>query len=299
MKKMKKLFESLNLIYYEYNNKANILFVDNDAPKDYIGRERMKITYALTKEGIDFFIDENENIVISYKDKFFVRLQQRYKNILKNIKNSDKKIYILSDKKVKNAKNLPVFDIKYLKQDIDLQNYDALIFTSQNAIKALDTMDKTWKNMPSYVIAPQTAKVLKYLGGTLTYLGKKHNGDEFANEIKEELYGKNVLYVCGTKIVSNLVSILNENDVYCDTLAIYDTICKHYNKEIVLPKESIIIFSSPSTIDCFLENVTWDDSYRAISIGKTTSQYFPKYINPIISDNTSLEACVQKALELD
>lgn len=208
-------------------------------------------------------------------------------------------IYILSHKKIKNAQSLPMFDIKYLNQDINLQSYDALIFTSQNAIKALDAMNKTWKNMPSYVIAPQTGKVVKYLGGILTYIAKKQTGNEFAHEIKDELYGKKVLYICGTKIVSKLVSILNKNDVNCDTLVIYETICKNYKKEIILPNKSIIIFSSPSTIDCFLKNVTWDDSFRAISIGKTTSKYFPEYIKPIISDNTSLEACVQKALELD
>ena len=296
---MKKIFESLNLIYYEYNIQANILFLDHYASKDNMSRERMKITYALTKEGIDFFIDENENIVISYKDKFFVRLKLRCKNIFKKIRNNGKKIYILSDIKVNNAINLPMFDIKYLNQEIDLESYDALVFTSKNAIKALDTMNKTWKNMPSYVIAPQTAKILIYLGGKLAYLGKKHNGDEFASEIKEKLYGKKVLYVCGTKIVSKLVSILNDINITCDSLAIYDITCKDYQKKVNLPKESIIIFSSPSTIDCFLENVTWDDSFRAISIGKTTSQYFPEHITPIISDSTSLEACVHKALELD
>jgi uroporphyrinogen-III synthase len=215
------------------------------------------------------------------------------------MKNSDKKIYILSHKKIKSTESLPMLDIKYLNQNIDLQSYDALIFTSKNAIKALDTMNKNWKNIPSYAIASQTAKVVKSLGGILTYIGKKNNGDEFANEIKEKLYGKKVLYVCGTKMVSKLVSILNQNGVSCYTLVIYQTICKHYKRKIVLPKESIIVFSSPSTIDCFLKNVTWDNSFRAISIGKTTSQYFPEYIIPTISDSTSLEACVQKALELD
>ena len=77
------------------------------------------------------------------------------------------KIYILSDKKVEGAINLPVIDIEYINQSIDMQNYDALIFTSKNAVKAMDSLGTQWKSLPSYVIAPQTAKILKSLGGNL------------------------------------------------------------------------------------------------------------------------------------
>jgi len=298
MKKIKKIIDALNLLYYEYNKKTNTLFLDKNATKEDILRERIKATYALTTNEIEFFIDANENIVISHKDKFIVRLKQRWRNLLSNIRNNGKKIYILSDKKVKNTINLPIFDIEYIKQDIDLSGYDALIFTSKNAIKAINSMDKTWKSIPSYVIAPQTAKTVKSLGGNLTFIGKAHHGDAFAQEIQSELKGKKVLYVSGKKVVSNLVNILKDNGVLCDSKVFYKTVCKQYKERVVLPKNSIIIFSAPSTIECFLNNVTWDESFRAISIGKTTAKYFPDYIEPIISDTTSLDACVQKAQEL-
>ena len=209
-----------------------------------------------------------------------------------------KKIYILSDKKVQNAINLPVIEIQYINQTINLQNYDALIFTSKNAIKALDSMGNSWKDIPSYVIAPQTANILKSLGGNLIFTGKQNHGNEFALEIQNELKGKKVLYVRGKKIISNIIEILNGNGVLCDSLVVYETVCKKYEKEIVLPKNSIIIFSSPSTIDCFFENVKWDESFLAVSIGKTTAKYFPSYVIPHISDTTSLVSCVEKAQEL-
>jgi len=40
-------------------------------------------------------------------------------------------VYILSDKKVEGAINLPVFEIEFIPQDIDLKSYDAIIFTSK------------------------------------------------------------------------------------------------------------------------------------------------------------------------
>ena len=61
----------------------------------------------------------------------------------------------------------------------------------------------------------------------------------------------------------------------------YNTKCKQKINKIP-EKNSIIIFSSPSTIKCFLNNFKWDSSYKAISIGKTTAKYFPDFIKPII-----------------
>jgi len=211
----------------------------------------------------------------------------------------EKKIYILSDKKVKNTINLPMIDISYISQDIQFSEYDAIVFTSRNAIKSLDHFGEEWKEVPAFVIAPETAKTLKSLGGNVEYVGHSGHGNDFADEIKEKLYGKKVLYACGKKVVSNLFDILSKSGVFCKRVPVYETVCKHYEEKIFLPKDSVIIFSSPSTIACFFKNISdWDESYKAVSIGKTTAQYFPNHIKPFISETTSLESCVQKALEL-
>ncbi len=299
MDKITKILENLNLIYYEYDADHKTFVVDKTYPKNDIHNEFIKLTYNLTKNNIKFFVDEKGDIVISFKDSFLARIKQRIKNTLFSIKNKDKNIYLLSDKKVKFAKNLPVIEIKNIDQDINLEKYDALIFTSKNAINAIESINKAWKKIPSYVIAPQTAKAVKHHGGILKFVGKKKHGDEFAHEIMEELQESRVLYLGGTKTVSSLVTILNENGVKCDNIAIYETICKKHKKNVTLPKNSTIIFSSPSTINCFLENFSWDESYKAVSIGRTTAKFFPDYITPYISETTSLESCVKKAIELN
>jgi uroporphyrinogen-III synthase len=204
-------------------------------------------------------------------------------------------IYILSTKKVDGAINLPVFKINFIKQNINFHNYDALIFTSKNSILAINSFNKLWQTIPSYVIAPQTANILKQHNGTLEFVGKTNNGNDFAQELIKKLQNKKVLYLRGDKVVSNLVDILNTNHINCNENIVYKTTCKTTIKPNIPPKNSVIIFSSPSTIDCFLKNFKWLDSYYAISIGKTTAKYFPSYIKPIISDTTSLESCVSKA----
>ena len=202
-------------------------------------------------------------------------------------------IYILSDKKVEDAINLPVFKINFIKQDIDFNSYDALIFTSKNALYSIEYYNENWKNIPCYAIAPMTANIIKELNGNLVFTGVTNHGDEFALEIQKKLKNKKVLYLRGSKVVSNLIDTLQ-----CDDKIVYESVCKKNNQNLKPKKNSTIIFSSPSTIKCFLDNFDWDDSYKAISIGKTTAKYFPQYIDPIISDTTSLKSCVEKAKKL-
>jgi len=259
----------------------------------------IKITHALSQKHINFFIDENKSIVIADSDTLFNKIKRYFTSTISNIRNSRMNIYILSDKKVKWAKNLPVFEIKPIQQDVDFSNYDALIFTSKNAIYALDSMDKSWKKKPAYVIAPQTAKIVRHLGGNLKFVGKEKHGNQFALEIIKKYKHQKVLYIRAAKVVSDLVNILNTNDITCDELIVYETVCKQFDKKVKLPKNSTIIFSSPSTIECFFKNISWDESFKAISIGNTTAQYFPENITPVISDTTSLDSCVKKAIELN
>jgi uroporphyrinogen-III synthase len=299
MQKIKKILEPLNLIYYEYDEKMNLLILDQKWSSDHTYPELIKITHALSKKHIPFFIDENKSIVIADSDSLLKKIKRYFRSMITNIKNSRMPIYILSDKKVKWAKNLPVFEIEPIQQDVDLSHYDALIFTSKNAIYALDTMDKSWKKKPAYVIAPETAKIVKHMGGHLKFVGKEKHGDQFALEIAEQLKHQKVLYLRASKVVSNLVNILKTHDIICDELVIYQTVCKHFDKKVKLPKNATVIFSSPSTIECFFKNISWDESFKAISIGKTTAQYFPQNITPVISDTTSLESCVKKAIELN
>jgi uroporphyrinogen-III synthase len=219
-------------------------------------------------------------------------------SFIQNLKNRSLNIYVLNDKKVKWAKNLPVIKIETINTTFNISSYDALIFTSKSAVYTLNSYNTEWKSKPLYVIAPQTAKVASNLGGKIKFVSRENHGDEFADELIPLLKNKKVLYVRGSKVVSNLVEKLNANDVICDEVIVYQTVCSELKKKIKLPKNSVIIFSSPSTIECFLKNVSWDESYKAVSIGHTTQKYFPPYITPVVADTPSLDSCVKKAIEL-
>jgi uroporphyrinogen-III synthase len=208
-------------------------------------------------------------------------------------------IYLLNDTRVKQAKNLPLFKLEYLRSDVDLCAYDALVFTSKNAVFALHSFNSIWKEVPAYAIAPETAKTIKKLGGNLEFVGIKKHGNAFAYELVQALQGKKVLYVRGKKIVSDLVCILKKGGVNCDEMIVYENICDPEPTIQKLPENSYIVFSSPSSIECFLKHYRWQKSYRAICIGETTAQYLPPDIKPYIADTTSIESCINKAVELE
>lgn len=299
MDNVESLVKSLDLVYYEYDEKKEVFLPDQSITNsNTIYMELIKITHALSKCEIRYFVDGNQKIFINSSGSIFTKIKRLFSSFFENIKYSNANIYILSDKKVKWAKNLPMIKTEPIKVDIDYSKYDAIIFTSKNAIIAINSFDKKWKNKPIFTIAPQTTKMATKLGGKVRFTGKTKHGNEFAYELINMLKDKKVLYIRGSKTVANIAEILNSNGVECEEAIVYDTICVNYEKDIKLPKNSIVIFSSPSTIECFFKNTKWDSSYKAISIGNTTKNYFPENIIPLVASTTSLESCVRAALNL-
>ena len=207
-----------------------------------------------------------------------------------------KKIYLLNEQKHEDVENLEVFQIEYIKSDVDLKKYDALVFTSKNGVKAINSFNQDWKNISSYAIAQKTANTIIKLGGVVEFIGNSGHGNDFAYELKNVLKDKKVLYVKALKTVSNLPNILKENGIFLDEIIAYKTSCKKSN--IILEENSIFIFTSPSSVECFFKQYSWKNSYKAIVIGKTTAEFLPSNINYEISSQTSVEECIKLAKQL-
>lgn len=207
-----------------------------------------------------------------------------------------KKIYLLNEQKHEDVENLEVFQIEYIKSDVDLKKYDALVFTSKNGVKAINSFNQDWKNIPSYAIAQKTANTIIKLGGIVEFIGNSGHGNDFAYELENVLKDKKVLYVKALKTVSNLPNILKENGIFLDEIIAYKTSCKKSN--IILEENSIFIFTSPSSVECFFKQYLWKNSYKAIVIGKTTAEFLPSNVNYEISSQTSVEECIKLAKQL-
>ena len=206
-------------------------------------------------------------------------------------------IFVLSEKKYKDAKNLPVIIFDYYTKKLNLSLYEALIFTSKNGVLAIDNISSEWKKYPVYSIGSATSKVIKDLGAQVVYEAKSSYGENFANEIKHRLKNKRVLFIRAKVVTSSLNNILKECGVLLDEEIVYETKCSNCKKLSQPPSDSYIIFSSPSTISCFFKCFKWHKSYTAVVIGEKTASFMPKDIPYILSKKQTISACIELAKE--
>lgn len=298
MKNLNELVDSLNLIYYEFNQNSNSFIVDRIWTKKYMNKEFIKITYTLSKYNFKFIVKKDKTIKITNKN-FLISQLYEFKDYIKNIiKRKKSNIFLLNSKPNPWVKNIPLYKIELISSKVDLNKFDALVFTSKNAVYSINELDEVWKNIPSYVISSNSAKVVETLGGKIEYIGTKKDSLNFANEISQKLKNKRVLYIRAKEVLTDLKMILNHKNIHCEELIVYETKLNEKIKKLNLPQNSIIIFTSPSTIKFFFKSFKWRNDLKAVVIGQSSAKYLPKDIKAYIANNISIEACINKAIEI-
>jgi len=211
-----------------------------------------------------------------------------------------RRIYLVSNTKTTDESviNLSVSKIEFLKFEINLSEYDALVATSKNAFNALKFNEiSALENLPVFAIANSCATSAREFGFSEIYTGQNAHGDDFAREILPLLKGKKVLYLKGKDSASNFLEILQDGGVNIKAIIAYENVLNPCKMELKPPKNSILIFASPINVRNFLSNFGWDESYQTISIGKVTAKEL-KFTTPIVSQNQDINACIALAKTL-
>ena len=211
-----------------------------------------------------------------------------------------RKIYLVSNTKTADESviNLSVSKIEFLKFEINLSEYDALVATSKNAFNALKFNEiSALENLPVFAIANSCAAAAREFGFSEIYTGQNAHGDDFAREILPLLKGKKVLYLKGKDSASNFLEILQDGGVNIKAVIAYENVLNPCKMELKPPKDSILIFASPINVRNFLSIFGWDESYQTISIGKVTAKEL-KFSTPIVSQNQDINACIALAKTL-
>ena len=211
-----------------------------------------------------------------------------------------RKIYLVSNTKTadESVVNLSVSKIEFLKFEINLSKFDALVATSKNAFKALKFNEiSALENLPVFAIANSCATSAREFGFSEIYTGQNAHGDDFAREILPLLKGKKVLYLKGKDSASNFLEILQKGGVNIKAVVAYENVLNPCKMELKPPKNSILIFASPINVRNFLTNFGWDESYQTISIGKVTAKEL-NFTKPIVSQSQDINACIALAKTL-
>ena len=207
-------------------------------------------------------------------------------------------IYLLSPLKKEGIFSLPMISFNIVASKIDFSFSDMLMFTSKQAVVTADNIDKSWKNYPSIAIGSATKNKIEEMGGEVVYHPKHFYGKNLANDIKSYFLDKNILYLRPKDVSFDSKSYLEKCGIDLREQIIYKTSCVEYLKTQKPKKGAIIIFTSPSTINCFFRNFKWDSSYLAILIGHATKEHLPKECAYEVADTPLIDSCIQKAKEM-
>ena len=204
-------------------------------------------------------------------------------------------IYLLSPLVKEDTISLPMIRFQTIVEEVDLSDCDVLMFTSKQAVKSIDQLNSEWKKIPSLAIGSATAMQIEKLGGKVLYQPNSFYGKTLSEDIIEKFHDKKILYLRPKEVSFDSKSFLASSGISLDEQIIYETICVDYQADATPIKDAIIIFTSPSTIQCFLKNFTWDESYTAVVIGEATKEHLPTNAHYVVADIPRIDACISKA----
>lgn len=209
-------------------------------------------------------------------------------------------IYLISNTPFddESVEKISLCDIKFNKFNIDLSEFDALIVTSKNGINSLKFNSITLADILVFAIGKATALSCREFGFTQIYEAQNSHGSEFGAEILEKLYGKKVLFIKAKETISNLYIYFNQNGIDISVIDGYENLILKKDISSKPKSNSILIFTSPINVRAFIQNLGWDDSYKAVAIGKATAQALKPYTDPIISKSQTIKDCVELAKSL-
>ena len=207
-------------------------------------------------------------------------------------------IYLLSPKSKEATEPLPMIRFQTIADSLDLSMCDTLMFTSKQAVVTAEQIDRGWRQIPTIAIGRATKKQIEELGGKVIYHPKEFYGATLADDIKEQFADRKILYLRPKKISFDSKGYLAQSGIELQEQIIYQTTCIEYSIDKRPIVNSIIIFTSPSTIECFLSNFEWDSSYTAVVIGESTKIHLPKGCDFVVSDTPLIDSCVDKALKI-
>ena len=200
-------------------------------------------------------------------------------------------IYLFSISSHPDAISVNSLDITFLKPTIDFSNYDYLIITSKQTSQALTQYDKqTYIHLPALCISQQSAKAYEAIGGEVLAIGEGY-GDTLVQKIQSYPKTKRWLYLRAKVVASNFVEVCKKDGYLIDEVVVYESQCSQDILNVTVEEDAILIFTSPSSVTCFLRKSEIGVRNRVIVIGKTTAKALPKNIDYIISQDKTINGC--------
>jgi len=199
---------------------------------------------------------------------------------------NNKNIYLFSATPSAEVTHINSLDFNFFQPKINFSNYDYLILTSKQAVNALAFYNKKdFINIPALCISEFTKEYYEKFGGTVSKVGNGL-GSDLLPIINSYPEGTKFLYLRAKKIAGAGFNV--------DEAIVYESHCAQDILNFKLPiEDSTLIFTSPSSVKCFLKNNTISKRNKVIVIGKTTALSLPQGTPFQIPEISSIKECIK------
>ena len=205
-----------------------------------------------------------------------------------------KQIYLFSISSHPDAISVNSLDITFFHPQINFSQYDYFILTSKQAVKALKQYEKQeYIAKKALCISKQTAQNYEDMGGEILELGSGY-GDDLKDIIKKYSKETKWLYLRAETIASDFASKLQEEKYQIQESIVYKSECSQAIRNVQVHKNAVFIFTSPSSVKCFLKTHKIEEDKEIIVIGKTTAKALPKQIKYKIAKEKTIQSCFEE-----
>ncbi len=206
-------------------------------------------------------------------------------------------IYLFSKTVNTEVTHVPILLTEFMQPAIDFTHYDAIVLTSKQAVIALEQISHEWRRLPVLTIADFTAQQARSAGAAVLEHGGGY-GDSLAEIIINGYSHWRWLYPRPEVVASDFAKRVNAAGVSMEGVIVYKTTCNPKTALLHLEADAVIIFTSPLTVACFLQQQQFQASHTVIAIGKTTASALPHGLDVLMPKTPSVQGCVDLARAL-
>ena len=206
------------------------------------------------------------------------------------------KIYLFSLSAHPDTIHIPSLDVEHRSPEIDFTNYDYFLITSKQAIKALENYDNLLL-APAICVSTKTAEAYQKIGGEVLDVGDGY-GKSLVAKVEAHDKKSRWLYLRAKSIASDFVAVLQNKGYAIDEKIVYESECSQAILNVDVEEDAILIFTSPSSVKCFLKTHSFSKKHKVVAIGTTTQQALPENVSAQVCDASSIESCVKIAQTL-
>ncbi|MDR1450937.1 MAG: uroporphyrinogen-III synthase [Helicobacteraceae bacterium] len=189
------------------------------------------------------------------------------------------------------AIHLPAIKAVFLDAAIDMANFDAVVFTSKQAVIALDRLSGEWKRLKIFSIAAATSRAVSDRGGEVFFESIAASADRLAESIAARYGGLRFLYPRARVVWGDLEERLDRANVVCHSVVLYETAPTKIDENMI-PPNAAIIFSAPSVVKSFFAQIAWRSDWRAVALGQSAAETLKKYAPHTISPRSDIKAAI-------